>query len=404
MPSKPTGLTATATHDGVSSLSWDDPPSGEDVDMAIIYRRVVEPGTTLKRHYYLLGFEGTKLSPDLDDLVEDGKTYEYSIVASGSDCTSLHSSEKSAMSDTVQATWNVTLPGVPTGLTVTKNAAKQPVLSWTKPTVDDDHSEPHAYQVWRSADEGANWSALRSEADLHGDFPNPNTTFTDTASLSPGAYTYQVKAMRARWPNGQLLNGQDVDATWDEGPESTSTSVTIVATDTPTPTATDTPARGMQQQPQAATPTPTATPTSTPTATPTSSATPAPKPGCIQVGPGAYWLFPASNFLSGTITVHDSDQCDSTGSTQDIGADGYIYTCCRPKRGSGALQRGSRRWRLPSTAAGFQHLALCLPISFRRRTRRFLQATRLFRRQTRPRRNSSSGRTRQSQLRGAPPI
>ena len=339
VPSKPTGLTAVATHDGVE-LSWDDAPSGEDVDLAIIYRRVVEPGTTLERFGSIIGFGGTKLSPELDDYVEDGKTYEYSIVASGSDCFTYHSSENSEMSDTAQATWNVTLPGAPTGLTVALNAANQPALSWTKPTVDAGHSEPHAYQVWRSADDGANWSALRSEADLHGDFPNPNTTFTDSASLSPGAYTYQVKAMRARWPNGQFLNGQDVDATWDEGPWSATASVTLAtdtptptATDTPTPTATDTPARGMQQQRHAA----------TPTATPT----PAPNPGCVNVGPGAYWLFPARNFLSGTITVHDSDQCDSTGSTQDIGADGYVYTAagqsaaaalCSAGQGGGAYQ------------------------------------------------------------------
>ena len=46
------------------------------------------------------------------------------------------------------------------------------------------------------------------------------------------------------------------------------------------------------------------------------------------MGPGAYWLFPQkADFLSGTITVYASDQCETTGSsTQSIGADGYVFT------------------------------------------------------------------------------
>ena len=47
----------------------------------------------------------------------------------------------------------------------------------------------------------------------------------------------------------------------------------------------------------------------------------------MNVGPGTYWLFPQSNFLSGTITVYASDQCEAAGSTtQNIGADGYVHT------------------------------------------------------------------------------
>ena len=47
----------------------------------------------------------------------------------------------------------------------------------------------------------------------------------------------------------------------------------------------------------------------------------------MNVGPGTYWLFPQSNFLSGTINVYASDQCEAAGSsTQSIGADGYVHT------------------------------------------------------------------------------
>ena len=47
----------------------------------------------------------------------------------------------------------------------------------------------------------------------------------------------------------------------------------------------------------------------------------------MNVGPGTYWLFPASKFLSRTINVYASDQCEAAGSsTQSIGADGYVHT------------------------------------------------------------------------------
>ncbi len=126
-------------------------------------------------------------------------------------------------------------------------------------------------------------------------------------------------------------------------PETTETP-TATATDSPTATATSTPT---------ATDTLTATATDTPTATATRTATAtdtptlAPKRGCVRVGPTTYWLFPASNFLSGTITVHDSDQCDASGTTQNIGANGYVYTgdgqsaaesLCASGHSSGAYQ------------------------------------------------------------------
>ena len=47
----------------------------------------------------------------------------------------------------------------------------------------------------------------------------------------------------------------------------------------------------------------------------------------MNVGPSTYWLFPESSFLSGTISVYASDQCEAAGSsTQSIGAGGYVYT------------------------------------------------------------------------------
>ena len=106
--------------------------------------------------------------------------------------------------------------------------------------------------------------------------------------------------------------------------------------ETPTATATNT-----------ATATATSTPTTTPTDTPSATPTPAPAPGCVNVGPGTYWLFPASNFLNGEIALYDSDQCDTAGATQQIGAAGYVYTAdgqsaaeslCQAGQGSGVYQ------------------------------------------------------------------
>ncbi len=157
---------------------------------------------------------------------------------------------------------------------------------------------------------------------LVSDTGNTATIYTDSSATTAGeSYVYRVKAI--------------YDGT--RGPVSDELQVDVPdATDTPVPTATAT-----------STPTATATDTPTATATATPTPTPAPKPGCVQVGPTTYWLFPGSNFLSGTISVHDSDQCDSTGTTQNIGADGYVYTSdgqsaaetlCGAGHGSGAYQ------------------------------------------------------------------
>ena len=99
--------------------------------------------------------------------------------------------------------------------------------------------------------------------------------------------------------------------------EPASPTATNTATVTATASATDTP-----------TATETASATAEPTATSTATATASPRAGCVQVGPGAFWLFPsASSFLSGLIHVYSSDQCEAAGaSTQQIGADGFVYT------------------------------------------------------------------------------
>ena len=90
-------------------------------------------------------------------------------------------------------------------------------------------------------------------------------------------------------------------------------------TDTPQPpTATHIPT---------ASPTATATPTATNTSTPSPTATAAPRTGCIEVGPGTYWLFPQNNFLSGLITLYANSRCEDVETTESqIGSLGYVHT------------------------------------------------------------------------------
>ena len=160
-----------------------------------------------------------------------------------------------------------------------------------------------------------------------------------------------------------------------------------------------------QQSPPVEIVIPTETPTATATSTPTATPTPAPEPGCVNVGPGAYWLFPTNSFLSGTITVHDSDQCDSTGTTQDIGADGYVYTSggqsaaaslCSAGQGGGAYQAQQQAFNTELWACAAMPTDTPVPTD----TDDSANQTRRFRRRTR-RRHSSSSRTRPSQLRDA---
>ena len=85
---------------------------------------------------------------------------------------------------------------------------------------------------------------------------------------------------------------------------------TATATDTPVPTDTTVP--------------PTDTPVSTDTPTATNS--PTPNPGCVNVGPNTYWLFPSSSFLSGTVSVFESGCHDADSIQQNIGSAGYVHS------------------------------------------------------------------------------
>ena len=82
-----------------------------------------------------------------------------------------------------------------------------------------------------------------------------------------------------------------------------------------------------QQQQVLEPPTDTPVPTATNTSVPTATNTPVPRAGCIEVGPGTYWLFPQNNFLSGLITQYASSRCEGVEATESqIGSLGYVHT------------------------------------------------------------------------------
>ena len=157
---------------------------------------------------------------------------------------------------------------------------------------------------------------------------SPTATPTDT-STSTATATVTETSTATNTPSPTETSTVTASAT-ETATETPSPSDTSTHTPSPTETPTVTPSL-TETATDTPSPTPTASPTSTstPTATATSTntATPVPREGCVNVGPGTYWLFPASKFLSGTINVYASDQCEAAGSsTQGIGADGYVHT------------------------------------------------------------------------------
>ena len=138
--------------------------------------------------------------------------------------------------------------------------------------------------------------------------PSPTATPTDTSTSTATATVTETST------------ATDTPSPTETSTVTASATATPTGTPSPTETATDTAS-------PTATSTDTPTSTSTATSTATVTATLAAREGCVNVGPGTYWLFPASKFLSATINVYVSDQCGAAGSsTQSIGADGYVHT------------------------------------------------------------------------------
>ena len=212
-----------------------------------------------------------------------------------------------------------------------------------------------ARPVGEGCDLGAEEKSEALQISLQQEVVDEETTLaptqTDTATPSP---TQTATATETSTATATLTPTQSATAT--PSPTKTSTvtaSATETATATPSPTET---ATNTATATDTASPTDTPTSTSSPTATATATitATLAAREGCVNVGPGTYWLFPQSSFLSGTITVYGSDQCEAAGSSSAGHRRGRLRTHGLGRRVcAGDLRGGSCGWSgIQGTAAG----------------------------------------------------
>ena len=188
-PAKPTGLSATASHDSVT-LTWDD-PGDDSITGYVILRRVREND---------VGGEFSELVPDTgstattytDDTVVAGITYTYRIKAINGAGTSERS--RWFHIDTPAAP----VPDKPTSLSATATHDSV-TLTWNDPNEDS----ITGYMILRRLrydDPSGHFDELVA------DTGTAATTYTDDTVKANTAYTYRIKAIneygtseRSRW-------------------------------------------------------------------------------------------------------------------------------------------------------------------------------------------------------------
>ena len=184
VPAKPTGLSATATHDRVT-LTWDEPQDDSITGYVVLRRlRYDDPSG----HFDELAPDtGTAATTYTDDTVAAGTSYTYRIKAVNGAGTS----ERSRWShiDIPAAPEPETDPAnlAPSGLTAVLTDG-QVALSWDAPA--EDAAAVTGYEVLRAEGEG-------ELAVLVADTGNTATAYTDDTVAAAGArYAYRVKAIR----------------------------------------------------------------------------------------------------------------------------------------------------------------------------------------------------------------
>ena len=188
-PARPTGLSATATHDSVT-LTWDD-PGDDSITGYVILRRV--PGVDPDGHFdVLVANTGTAATTYTDDTVSAETRYTYRIKAINGAGTS----ERSRWShiDTPAAP----VPDKPTGLEATLTHG-QVTLTWDDPG-DDSITGYVILRRVRENNTGGDFSVLVA------DTGTAATTYTDDTVAAGTTYTYRIKAInehgtseRSRW-------------------------------------------------------------------------------------------------------------------------------------------------------------------------------------------------------------
>ena len=197
-PDKPTGLSATASHDQVV-LTWDDPGDASITGYVILRR--VRVNNTGGEFSELVADTGTAATTYTDDSVQANTTYTYRIKATNEHGVSersrwFHINVPAAPEPEEEQAPEP--PDKPTGLDATATH-DQVVLTWDDP--DDDTIT--GYVILRRVrvnDTGGEFSVLVA------DTGTAATTYTDDSVQANTTYTYRIKATnehgvseRSRW-------------------------------------------------------------------------------------------------------------------------------------------------------------------------------------------------------------
>ena len=188
-PSKPRGLSATASHDSVT-LSWDD-PGDDSITGYVILRR--NRDTDPEGHFNeLVSDTGSAAATYTDGTVAAETPYTYRIKAINEHGTSERS--RWVHIDMPAAP----VPDKPTGLEATVSNG-QVVLTWDDPE-DDSITGYVILRRVRVNDTGGEFSELVA------DTGTAATTYTDGSVAASTTYTYRIKAInehgvseRSRW-------------------------------------------------------------------------------------------------------------------------------------------------------------------------------------------------------------
>ena len=188
-PAKPTGLSATASHDSVT-LTWDDP--GDDSITGYVILRRVRENNTGGEFSELVADTGTAATTYTDDTVVASTTYTYRIKAINGAGTSERS--RWFHVDTPAAP----VPDKPTGLSAT--ASHDAItLTWDDPG-DDSITGYVILRRLRYDDPKGHFDELVA------DTGTAATTYTDDTVEASAHYTYRIKASneygvseRSRW-------------------------------------------------------------------------------------------------------------------------------------------------------------------------------------------------------------
>ena len=189
VPAKPTGLSATASHDQVA-LTWND-PNDDSIDGYVILRRNREDDAK-GEFSILVGNTGSAATTYTDDTVKAKTPYTYRIKAINGHGVSERS--RWFHIDTLP----VPVPAKPTGLIATASY-DQVVLTW-----DDPQDDSITGYVILRRDRKA--TAQGEFSELVPNTGTATTTYTDDSVAAETPYTYRIKAIngygaseRSRW-------------------------------------------------------------------------------------------------------------------------------------------------------------------------------------------------------------